>query len=137
MRHFFKPPIFASEEQTQRAAMIHTIAWTMMIVTTLTIAMMAVVLPQNIVRAFVTVGSMNILGVIVLLLSRRGRTRAASILFVGGLLMLVAALAPTAGGIRAPAMTSSIIIVLMAGLLLGAGSESSQASSPQASDLGW
>jgi PAS domain S-box-containing protein len=119
MLHLFKPPVLASEEQTQRATMTHAIVWTTMIATTLTITMMAIVLPRNIVRTAVTVACVNTLGVVILLLNRRGRTREASILFVGGLLMLVAALAPTAGGIRAPAVTADIVIVLSAGLLLG------------------
>ena len=51
--------------------------------------------------------------------NRSGRTRLAAILFTGGLIALMTALAVTAGGVRSPGVTMYFVIVLMAGLLLG------------------
>src|SRR4026209_2080877 len=119
MPHFFEPPILASEEQTQRASMFHAIAGTTVLVTTLFLVVGLMVLPQNVLRVLVVVGFLNTLGIILMWLNRNGRTREASILFVAGFLILIPALASTAGGIRAPALTASIPIVLTAGLLLG------------------
>ena len=90
-----------------------------MLLGTLLVFLILLILPQNFARFVILVGSVNTLGTALLLLSRRGHTREASILFVGGLLVLAAALAPTAGGIRAPAVTFNIVIVVTAGLLLG------------------
>ena len=119
MPHFFEPPILASEEQTQRARMFHAIAGTTVLITTLFLVIGLIVLPQNVLRVLVVVGFLNTLGILLMWLNRNGRTREASILFVGGFLFLIPALASTGGGIRAPAVTACIPIVLTAGLLLG------------------
>ena len=116
---FLKSPVFDSEEKTQHARMVHTVACTTMLVVTLILSAVLFLLPSNVARFLTTVGSVNIAGLVVLLLNRRGYTRAASVVFVAVLVLLMTGLAPTAGGIRAPAMTFAVIIVMMAGLLLG------------------
>ena len=119
MYSLFEPPVFASEEQTQHARMVYTVACTTMLVVTLIVSAVLFLLPSNVGRFLAVVGSVNIAGVAVLLLNRQGYTRAASVVFIAVLVLLMIGLAPTAGGIRAPAMTFSVIIVMMAGLLLG------------------
>ena len=99
--------------------MFHAIAGTTILVTTLFLVIGLMVLPQNVLRVLVVVGFLNTLGILLMWLNRNGRTREASILFVGGFLILIPALASTGGGIRAPAVTACIPIVLTAGLLLG------------------
>jgi PAS domain-containing protein len=116
---FLEPPVFDSEEQSQHARMFHTVACTTMLVAILFILPIMILLPGFTVRGLTTIVFVNTMGVILLVLNRWGRTRSASLLFVGGLILLIAALASTAGGIRAPAVTFNLIIVMMAGLLLG------------------
>jgi len=119
MSTFFKPPAFDSEQQTQQAKMVHTVAWTTAALVTLVMLFLIPFLPFNIARALIITGFVNGLALVVVLLNRRGHTQGASVVFIAGLVLLMTGLAPTAGGIRAPAMTFSAVIVMMAGLLLG------------------
>jgi len=55
------------------------------------------IVSSNIARGLTIIGFVNALGVMVLLLNRRGHMQAASVIFVAGLVLLVIGLAPTAG----------------------------------------
>jgi PAS domain S-box-containing protein len=119
MHRFFKPPVFASKEQTDHARMVYTVSCTTTLAITLVVSAVIPFLPSNVARFLTIIGFVNASEVVVFLLNRRGHTRAASAVFIAALILLMTSLAPTAGGIRAPAMTFTVIIVMMSGLLLG------------------
>jgi PAS domain S-box-containing protein len=119
MRRLLERPVFPSEEQTQRAAMIHTIAWsTMKVVPPVMVAIM-IVLPGALVRGPIVIAFVTLLGLLLLVVNQRGHTRAAALLLVGGLLLLITALSFTSGGFQSPVLTGFLVVILIAGLLLG------------------
>ena len=77
--------------------MVYTVARTTAALMTLPMLAAIPIMPSNIARGLTIIGFVNALGVIVLLLNRRGHMQAASVIFVAGLVLLVIGLAPTAG----------------------------------------
>ena len=66
-----------------------------------------------------TIIAVDGLGLALLTVNERGRTRFASLLLVLGLLVIITVSAATGGGIHAPAATQHLTVVFIAGLLLG------------------
>ena len=115
----FVPPSFESEELTQRARMFHRImGWTMVIATALLTAI-ALGNPALVPRAILAAGVIDVMGLVLLAVNRRGNPGPASVALIVGLVTLITALAFTAGGIRSPGMSMYFVFVLMAATLLG------------------
>ena len=119
MRRIFVPPVFASEEQTQRARMLHAVVLMTMVISTVFLITIMIEQPAALLRSLFSASSVNLLGVVMLAVNRRGRTRMASVLFVTGIVLVLTILAPTDGGIRASAVTGYLVVALAAGVLLG------------------
>lgn len=115
----FAPPVFASEEETQRARVFRTVVLFTMLLVTAFFPVIMVQQPSTIPRAVYALTVVNVLGVVLLQVYRRGQIQLASVLFVTGLVLLVTSMALTAGGIRAFGATMYFVIVLMSTLLLG------------------
>src|SRR5262249_44723325 len=115
----FAPPVFASEEETQRARILHLVIGATMLISVGVSMLVMVQQPAAASRALATSVFIPVLGLVLLQLNRLGRTRLAGILFTGGLILLITGQAITAGGVRSPGVTMYFIIVLMTGLLLG------------------
>src|ERR1051325_4666744 len=119
LRTLKAPPVFESEELTQRARMIWVVATSVMvIVSALTIAM-SVGQPNQIPRMIVAFITVQTLGFTTLTFNRRGRLKLAAGILTGGLITMVTTLAIAAGGVRSPGVSLFAVYVLMAGLLLG------------------
>jgi signal transduction histidine kinase/ActR/RegA family two-component response regulator len=119
LRWLFAPPVFESEELTQRAQMFHRVTgWTMVIATAL-LATIALGNSSLIPRALVACGVIDGLGLILLVVNRRGYPVQASVALVGGLITLITIFAFTAGGVRSPGISMYFVFVLMAATLLG------------------
>ncbi len=119
MTGLFAPPVFASEEQTQRARVFRTVVLISMLVVTVFFPIIMVQQPSTIPRGIFALLVVDALGLVLLEVSRRGQTHLASVLFISGLVLLVTVMALTAGGIRSFGATMYFVFVLMAGLLLG------------------
>ena len=115
----FAPPVFASEEEIQRARVFRTVVLITMLLVTAFFPIIMIQQPSTIPRGTYALVVVDVLGVVLLEVSRRGRTHLASMLFIAGLVLLVTSMALTAGGIRSPGATMYFVIVLMSGLLLG------------------
>jgi PAS domain S-box-containing protein len=115
----FRAPVFADEEQTQRARTLHRVAWTMIGVASVFLPLLILENPASLVRRSQSLLVVVTVGVGFLELNRRGRTRLGSWLTVAVLLAIVAYQAFPAGGIRAPGIVGFLIIALLAGVLLG------------------
>ena len=115
---WYASPVYAGEERTQRARMLHRVVWTVMGAVTATNLLIALTQPSVRARALGALLFVDLFGLVLLWLSRRGRTRLASALLVVGLIGLVTTLATAAGGIRSPGVTMYFAFVLMAGVLL-------------------
>ena len=111
--------MFATEDQTQRARLFHQVTTGTMAVATVLLFVLLWVQPAQTVRAISGIAAVNILGIVLLAMNRAGRTRAASIGLVAGLVALVTVMSLSGGGIRSPGVTMFFVFVLTAGLLLG------------------
>src|SRR5262252_2950194 len=113
------PPTLAREQETQRARIFHLVVCTTVPIAVVFLTLVMITQPETISRAAPAAVFVVLLGVVVLQLNRR-RMRMAAILFAGGLISLMTALAITAGGgVRSPGATMYFVIVVMTGLLLG------------------
>ena len=119
MKSLLAPPIFATEEQTQRARILHLVICGTMLITIGFASLVMIQQPATISRAIPTIAFIACLGIILLRLNRSGQTHLAGMLFAGGIIVLMTALAVSAGGVRSPGVTMYFVIVLMTGLLLG------------------
>ena len=90
----------------------------MLIITTM-LLINCFVLPQYVQRWIITICIFDLSGLIVLLLNRKGYTRFASFILVSIIIAQILGLAWSAGGIKAPAMQTIPIVVVMTGLILG------------------
>ena len=119
MRKLLTPPVFEDEEKTQTARLLHVILWTLILAVTSIATMGIILVPEYVIRGGLIIGSVDATSLVLLGLTRRGYTRLTSILLVVSLWVIVTALALTANGVHAPAITGYLILVLIAGLLLG------------------
>ena len=117
--NLFAPPVLADQQGSARARILYiAICGTMFV--TAGIALLITVLQLGPTwRGIDTAVFVFSLGLVLLQINRQGRTKLAAMLFAGGLIACMTALAVTAGGVRSPGVTMYFIIVLMAGLLLG------------------
>ena len=119
MLRSFAPPVFATPEETLRANILHLVIGATVLIVVGFLPLIVIMQPGTMSRGAPAAAFICCLGLSLLHLNRSGRTRLAAILFAGGLIALMTALAVTAGGVRSPGVTMYFIIVLMAGLLLG------------------
>ena len=119
MLSLFARPVFATEEKTQRARILHVVVSATVLIVVGFGSLVMIQQPSTVSRTAAALAFVCPLGILLLYLNRRGLTRLASMLFVGGLILLMTALAVTAGGVRSPGVTMYFVIVLMSGLLLG------------------
>ena len=111
--------MLSNEDQAQRSRLFHRITIGTMALATGALVTLMLVQPAHAARALMAVAAVNALGLALVLVNRRGHTRAASIALVAGLITLVTVMSFTGGGIRSPGVTMFFVFVLMAGLLLG------------------
>jgi signal transduction histidine kinase len=120
LQRLWRAPKFPEEEQTLRAWVLHVILWSMLLVVDSQFPVTFLILPQYWPRWLASLLTLNMTVPLLLVLNRRGHTRLAGVLLVTVLWLIVTAMALTAGGIRAPAITAYVVDVLIAGLLFGA-----------------
>jgi signal transduction histidine kinase/CheY-like chemotaxis protein len=119
IRRLNAPPSFESEELTQRARMFHNVMRSTMLIATILLVTLAAMNPSLVQRAMAAILTIDILGLVLLETNRRGHPLFSSAALVGGIVMLIAAMAWSAGGIRSPGMSLLFIFVLMAATLMG------------------
>jgi hypothetical protein len=119
IRRWFEPPAgIEDEEQSRQAAVLNGVAWAALGITlVLGPALWWVGAPPLVLALLLPLALAEIL---VLILLRRGKVRAASLLLV--LVALLTTLLPAffQGGLSSPYLYYSLVIVVLAGLLLGA-----------------
>src|SRR5690348_15284561 len=95
------PPVFADEEKTQRARSLYVILWTLLLGLTSFGFLFIFLLPENTSRMLAIIFGIDFSGLILLALTRRGRTRLASILLIAVLWVVITSAVITAGGVYA------------------------------------
>jgi PAS domain S-box-containing protein len=119
VRSLFVPPTFDDDEKTIRAQVLYGIVWPAMLCVTIIPLAIGFLIPDNIMRWVVGAGAVDFVGVVIILLIRRGSVRMANAALVSAMWCLAFAMSITSGGLLAPASLAFIIIILMAGLLFG------------------
>src|SRR5215469_697000 len=120
IRGLFRLPVFANEEHTRRAPVLHFVIWSLLLVCDTQFFIFFFLLPQNWQRWLAIILTFNFTLPPLLVLNHRGRTRLAGALLVSMLWTLSTVLAFTAGGIHALAVVMYTVFVLIAGLLFAA-----------------
>jgi PAS domain S-box-containing protein len=118
LRRFFSFPLNALDQE-QASSAVKTITWAFMAAVLLFLFAMAE-MPAYSWRWVTSIAAVYLVGVLVLILNRAGRTRAAGLLLAAGTWLIITLLALTAGGISALATSGYIVPVLVMGLLFGA-----------------
>jgi PAS domain S-box-containing protein len=118
VRGLLAAPVLGSEQQTHEARTLHRVAWLLM--TTVVVFLLAAALeqPATLPRRLVSMAVVVVSCVVPLALSRRGRTRLANWVMIGGISTIVVLRIWTSGGLNAPSTSALVIIVIMGGLLL-------------------
>ena len=119
MINFLAPPESPEKETTARTQIFYRVVIGSAIIVTFTSLFEMAVMPQNNQRWIFIALIFDFVSVGLLFLNSRRRTALASYLFANLLLVLIFGLAWTGGGIKAPAMQESPIVVLAVGLILG------------------
>jgi two-component system cell cycle sensor histidine kinase/response regulator CckA len=118
IRLILGPPVFERDpEKTRTSAVVHTIA--LALATSQLIALFVPVYGGSVSRRHLLSGTAVVISIVGLLLTRRGQIRAASLIIVVGVWLLLTAGAATAGGLHGPAFSAYVVPVMCAGLLLG------------------
>jgi GAF domain-containing protein len=121
LKKLFAPPVFADEEKTRIASLANAFLWTELVVMVLATLIISPLLPQPIIM--IVTGIVICLPLIVaLILVRRGSVRAASIIIVAPLWLILVVLGIYSGGIINGGFAALILTILIAGLLLGSKS---------------
>ena len=110
--HFLAPPVFADEEKARNAYLLDVIT----ISTFLAALSYGLIVPAE--RDIHAVLAMGVT-LIVWFVMKGGYIRAASIMLIVGIFLVIAIAVITAGGVKAPEYGAFIVPILFAGLLLG------------------
>jgi PAS domain S-box-containing protein len=116
---FLNPPQYDDVKQNQTARQLHYILWTIILASTMVIPILVFVVPDAAIRWWVMAGGIDVVCLVLLALSFRGYTYLSSKLLVLFSIIVVTEIAFTSNGIRSPSIYAFIVIVLIAGLLLG------------------
>jgi len=119
MRKLLTAPIFADPEQTESARLIYLILWTLGLAITLILPLGILAAPANTARWLFTIAAVDGTCLVAFAVAGRGLIRLAGYLLVALLWALVTGMAITGGGIRSAAVPAYLIIILIAGLVLG------------------
>ena len=119
LRRLFASPIFADEEKTRVAQILNSFVWSAIGILLAIIIFRAIVWVENGVVPLLVLVAIVIVLAGVQIMIRRGYIRGASMFLVGALWVAMTYQAWEADGIRDVATIAYLIIILLAGLLLG------------------
>jgi GAF domain-containing protein len=112
------PPVFEDEEKTRVAGLANAFLLALLVLLVLATLAISLVIARPIIMIVTGIG-MCLPTVVALLLLRRGYVRVASIIFVATLWLILNVLGLFSGGVVNGSFAALILIVLIAGLLLG------------------
>jgi len=116
-----RPPIFEDEDKTRTAAQLNIILWTTFI--SMLLAAPIIILSSTSAMAMgISAGLVGgilatVIGMLILL--RRARVRLSTLLFLSVMLVILTAAVGIFGGVRSTTTPAFLLIILVAGLLLG------------------
>lgn len=101
-RRLLTPPRFDDEDATERARLLHQVAWGTAIVVSLLVPAVMLAQPDTIGRALRAIVVVSLAASSALALNYKGHTRAGSLLFVASLIILITITATDGGGLTSP-----------------------------------
>ncbi|HVN97165.1 MAG TPA: PAS domain S-box protein [Syntrophorhabdaceae bacterium] len=113
------PPVFSDAEKNWTAYRLSYMLWAAMLVITLMGVGIVLIQPDNLRRWIINVAVTNGSCIILLALTRKGYVRFAAIFFGVEMWAVVTARVLTAGGMQGPVAMTYVVVILVAGLLLG------------------
>ncbi len=119
IRHLLRAPSLATEEDTQRARTFHRVAWWLLGILVVFLAILVILQPETLGRRLHTILALVAILLPLQALNYRGWTRFASWLLVFTFIGMVGERAYTSGGISAPANGLFIVFTMVSGMLLG------------------
>ena len=119
MLGIFSPPIFADEPRNQRAQILFKLVLVEIGAVVAALLGAAITQPELQKANFVIIAMAIALGLLVLILNRRGWTTLGACLCIGGSIVLITYRAVHMGGVRSPGVPMFFLFALMAGLLFG------------------
>ena len=120
MRLLRPPPEFADPAQRRTARIVYSSVGVIMVLVLGFLLLAVFFLHEGTSHWMLSVGVSSAACLAILELNARGRVRAASILLVATLWVLFSGLAAIDGGIEAPVVTGYLVLIFLAGFLLGA-----------------
>ena len=118
LKQFFAPPQFEDEEKTRSAYILSKLIWFTIMVNSISALAIPLVsaqpLPAELILLFVTITELCLL-----LITKRGKVRLASIVFVGLSWVAFTIASLLFGGLGSPAAAGYLFVLTLAGLLLG------------------
>src|SRR5689334_17202843 len=120
-KQMFNPPAFPEdEEKTRVASLLHSILWTSFLVVGAVAVATPFVEPEPLLSlSFALLGSFALVIAGTLVLVRRGRIFLASVVFLSVVWLMLTFSAFAFGGVNGSSFSAYIVIILIAGLLLG------------------
>lgn len=118
MRTILRIPVFPDDELNNTAGLLHRIVIAILCTVSMTLVFV-LIMPESALRWVLTTIGVYLWCLPLIVLNRAGRTRLASILLIGGLWAGMSFLAYSANGIRSVAIVVFLLIIFMAGILLG------------------
>jgi|GEM_PF-2331329 len=121
LRRLFTPPVFPEdEEKTRVARLLHIILWTsLLVVGGMTLATPFVEPEPLLSLSFALLGGFAVVIAGTLVLVRRGRIFLASIVFLSVVWLMLTFSAFAFGGVNGSSFSAYLVVILIAGLLLG------------------
>lgn len=114
---FANPPVFADEEKTRIAGLLHTILRWVMLIAMGSFIILFFIGPSRLLGLEITL-FICVIGSGLIYLTRLGKIRLASLVFVSILAIFGLTLSIFSGGLSGPSLSFNIIVILIAGLLL-------------------
>ncbi|HNT74904.1 MAG TPA: GAF domain-containing protein [Anaerolineae bacterium] len=119
IRQLLKPPVFEGDEEKNRvAALTNTILVALVVLITMAALVVVVALRNYVMMGMIYVSMMLPVGISIGLL-RRGHVRAAAVIVIAALWLILVGSGAFIGGVTNAGYTTVVIVIIMAALLLG------------------
>jgi two-component sensor histidine kinase len=118
IREFFAPPVFEDEEKTRIAGLLNTILLALLAIAVISNTALGITSSRPLLALGIT-STIILLATGLLFLARLGYIQLASILLTSAIWTLVTFDTFFTGGMRGPAFSAYVLVILIAGLLLG------------------